>query len=73
MKKGDDDTLYYDDGTSVPLSPNVYTLEFGKYKGICLADVDDVGYLSWLQGSAIEKKDWFLEKVTTMRLYELQD
>lgn len=72
MKIGDDDHVYYEDGTKHPLTPHHHTLTFGKHKGTTLGDFDDRGYLGWLQTKAEENKDWFLAKTVTMRLNQLQ-
>lgn len=71
MVKGDNDHLYFGDGTKRAVSTTDLTLPYGKYAGRTVAEIDDVGYLRWLHETAVEKPDWFLERVVTMRLKEL--
>ena len=72
MRHGDNQHIYFEDGTKEKLAPRHNTLPFGKYKGQHLGEVDDVGYLRWLLKTAEEKDDWFLLTTVTMRLHELQ-
>lgn len=69
----DDNHLYDEDGNKRPITSSDYTLPFGKYKGLTLAEVNDVGYLKWLQDSNLQKKpsDWYMDRVISIRLKEL--
>lgn len=68
----DDNTIYYEDGTSQPLTTDQVIVPFGQYNGFALAEVSDTSYLNWLLRSAQEKADWFQEKMVTLRLKELE-
>lgn len=72
MWPGDMEHVYYEDGTKRDLATGDYVVTFGKYSGTRMDEMSDVGYIQWLQKSAVEKGDALLEKVCTMRLYELQ-
>lgn len=73
MKEGDDDNLYCGDGSCRPLCSADYTLPWGKYKGLTLAEVTDRSYLQWLKNEvAKEKNDWFVDRIVSIRLKELQ-
>jgi hypothetical protein len=71
MVQGDDDHLYFGDGSRRPIVTADYPLEWGKYKGLLLSEVTDRSYVQWLEKVGVEKNDWFLTKVVTMRLQEL--
>lgn len=73
MKAGDDDHIYDEEGNSRIITTKDYVFPYGKYQGVALADLDDVGYLMWAWTSNTKKKpvDWFFNKVVLMRLKEL--
>jgi len=74
MGLGDDDHLYDEDGNKRPITTADFTIPFGKYKDLMLADITDTSYLRWLQDSNLEKKppDWYMDRVISMRLKELK-
>jgi len=63
MRKGDDNTVYFEDGTTEPLTRGHYMIDFGnKYKGVTLDKVDDEWWLKMLG----EKDDWFINKCLSL-------
>ena len=73
MRLGDDEHMYFEDGSKEPLEARHFVLAFGKYEGRSLDEVSDSGYLAWLLKTAKEeKKDWFQERCVLLRLKELE-
>ena len=73
MKKGDDDHLYYEDGTKERLSCKKFRFPFGKFKDVYISDIYDTQYLKFVLDVVVEdKKDWYLKKMVKMRLAELK-
>lgn len=68
----DDGIIYYEDGSSRPLTTDQVVMTFGKYKGWNLSEVSDVGYLEWLVTSSVDRDDTFPEMMARMRLNELK-
>ena len=62
----DTEHWYYEDGTKELLRPQHYLIDFGKYKGLTLDQVNDEWYLSFLQGVADKNEDWFLNKCLSL-------
>lgn len=71
MEPGDDENLYFEDGTVRKLTPADFTLEFGKYKGFALSDITDRSYLTFMKKVANERNDWFMNKCLDLRIQEL--
>lgn len=71
MVKGDNDNLYFGDGSKRPLTTHDYTMPYGKYEGLTIGEMTDVNYLQWMLRNAVEKREWFVERLVTMRLKEL--
>lgn len=67
MRPGDDETIYYEDGTTHKLQPSDYVLTFGKYEGKNLEEVTDEWYIAFLAKMSVEKKDWFLAKCLSLK------
>jgi hypothetical protein len=67
MIKGDDDNLYFEDGTCRLLTASDYHLTFGKYSGQTLDEVSDEWYLGFLKKIAAEKGDWFLSRCLALK------
>jgi len=73
FSKGRDlSTIYYEDGTSVDLSPELVYLDRGKYIGQGLDEISDEWYLKFLLKISTEDGDKFLEECVNMRLLELE-
>jgi uncharacterized protein (DUF3820 family) len=68
MVSGDNDHIYDECGNKRLLTAGDYTIEFGKYKGLTLDEVNDEGYLRWLKTIAAEKQDWFLDKCLSLKV-----
>ena len=68
----DPDTIYYEDGTTAPLTTSQLVVPFGKYKDLTLDEVTDRRYLEWMLQSAVDKGEWWQEKTVRMRLKELE-
>jgi hypothetical protein len=65
----DMDTVYDPETDNTrPLSLDDCIFTAGKYKGMLLSEMDDVGYLRWLLGSAKEKDDWWLQFIIKKKL-----
>lgn len=71
MRKGDDDNLYSEAGKKRPLTTKDLTIEFGKYKGMKVADINDKGYLEWLY--KVKEDDWYVRRIVGMRLKEYEN
>lgn len=72
MVEGDDDNMHFEDGTVRPLNTTDFTLPWGKYKDLTLAEVTDLSYLTWLKKTVVpEKQDWFMDRIVSMRIKEL--
>lgn len=69
----DMNTVYYDDGTTAPMSTDLVFVNYGKYEGRLLSEVEDVGYLEWSLKTARKNNDVFQQKVISMRLKELSE
>lgn len=67
----DEDYMYSENGTKRRITTKDFTFPWGKYEGMTLADVSDRSYIEWLLKTAVEKKDWWQEKLARMRLEEL--
>lgn len=61
-------TIAYEDGTTAPLTTDQIFFNFGKYNGLRLSEVSDMGYLQWL----VREGDVWQELAATLRLSELQ-
>lgn len=66
------DTIYYDDGTTAPLTTNQLVVPFGKYRDFTLSEVSDRNYLEWMEKKAREDDDWWMEETVSLRLKELE-
>jgi len=71
MWPGDMKHVYYEDGTKRALETGDYLITFGKYSGTRVDELSDVGYLQWLERSAVEKNDALLQEMCKIRLEEL--
>ncbi len=67
MKQGDDDHIYNECGEKKLLTASDYHLTFGKYSGLTIAELTDEWYLTFLEGVAKEKNDWFLARCLSLR------
>lgn len=67
----DTEHMYSEDGQKRPIITKDFEFQWGQYEGMTLADVSKVSYIEWLLKTAVEKKDWWQEKLARMRLLEL--
>ena len=67
-KTGD---LRYEDGTTEPLELHHIVLDFWKYKGTLLSDVDDIGALRFMLKVATEKEEPFSQQMLKRRIKQL--
>jgi uncharacterized protein (DUF3820 family) len=58
-----EDTVVYENGDKEPLCSAHYVLDFGKYKGTRLSDLDDEWYLNFLRKTATQDGDQLLIKM----------
>lgn len=67
------DQLRWEDGSTAPLATDLVVMDFGKFKGWKLSEMDDVGYLQWLLKDAVDKDNGWQEACVRMRLQELNE
>jgi hypothetical protein len=73
MKPGDDEHLYFEDGSRRRITCSDFVMTWWeKYKGMTVAEISDLRDLTWLLKIAKEKSDWYVEKIISMRLKELE-
>ena len=67
----DIDHVRWEDGSVEELATDLVLVDWGKFKGYVLSDIDDAGYLNWMLKDAVDKGNVWQEKCVRLRLLEL--
>lgn len=65
--------LRWENGETAPLATDLIEVDFGKYRGWLLSDIDDIGYLNWMLKDAMDKENSWQEKCARLRLEDINN